>query len=285
MPFVEVNDFRINYEITCPGKGPTLLLVQGFGEQIGSVTYPEEQCRIFASHGFQVVRMENRDSGLSLPIVSEDKIKPYSFHHLADDVAAVIEALAGGPIHLVGASLGGFIVRWTAIRHPEKIKSLTVVMSGSGAGPGEDGPQLPGEAARRLSGFLQRRPRDEQLSWNLEIWRWFWGNGYPFPSDWLKERLASSFDRSFRPEANARLLKATVKTLGLWEAQSNISCPTLVMHGGEDPFFPVEHGKATLKRIPAAEFWLDPLMGHMMHPEQWEEMALRLAGLAGIKSG
>jgi len=282
MPYVEVNDFRINYEVTCDIEGPTLLLIAGFGEQIGNVEYPIEQCEVFADHGFRVVRMENRDSGYSAPTVSEEKIQPYDLKGLAGDVSAVINDLGLETVHLIGASMGGYIARWAAVCHPEQIQTLTVVMSGSGAGTQEDGPQMGQDGAEQIGGYLERRSREEQISWSLNIWRWLWGNEYPFPEEWIKERLGYSFDRAYSPEGNGRLLQALLNTPGLWDAQKIISCPTLVMHGGEDRVFSQEHGEAIAKCIPNAEFWLDPKMGHIMHQEQWEEMANRVSKLTRL---
>lgn len=281
MPIIDRGDFRLNYEIACDGDGPTLLLVAGLGEQIGGVEYPDAQCQAFAAAGFRVVRMDNRDAGLSLPKGGEDAVPAYNLHDLADDTAAVIADLDCGPVHLVGASMGGFIARWTAIRHPSQIASLTVVMSGSGAGPEDDGPQLNPKAMPSLLGMIERRERAQELDWSTENWRWLWGAQYPFPEAWVRARLAACFDRSYRPEGVGRLLTASRSTPGLWRAQTEIACPTLVMHGGEDPVFPPEHGAAIARQIPGADFWLDPKMGHIMHEEQWPEMAARVRALAG----
>ncbi len=281
MPVIDRGEFSINYEVTCDNDGPTLLLVAGLGEQIGAVEYPEEQCALFARQGFKVVRMDNRDAGLSAPKAGEGEVPSYSLLALADDTCAVIDDLNDGPVHLVGASMGGFIVRWTAIRCPRKIATLTVVMSGSGAGPEEDGPQPNPAAGPSLLGMLERRTRAEQIEWSTENWRWLWGAEYPFPTDWVRDRLSRSFDRAYRPEGTARLLNASRSTPGLWRAQTRISCPTLVMHGGEDPVFPAEHGNAIAERIPNATLWFDPQMGHVMHQEQWEEMAARISAMVG----
>lgn len=279
MPLVDRNGFRINYEITCENDGPTLLLVAGLGEQIGSVEYPEEHCEVLSDQGFRVVRMDNRDAGLSLPTGDEGAISQYSMLDLADDTWAVIKDLNSGPVHLVGASMGGFIARWAALRCPHRIASLTVVMSGSGAGPDDDGPQPDQQALPSLLGMMERRERAEQIDWSTENWRWLWGNKYPFPSDWIGQRVANSYDRSYRPEGVARLLKASRSTPGLWEEQARIDCPTLVMHGGEDPVFSSEHGTFIAERIPNSTLWLDPNMGHTMHEEQWAEMAIRIAAM------
>ncbi len=284
MPLVDVQDFQLNYEVTIERDGPTLLLVPGLGEQIGAASYPVKQCEYFAAKGFRVVRMENRDSGLSQPTIEESSIAPYTLYDLADDVGSVISAI-GSPVHLVGSSLGGYIVRWAAIRHPELVKSLTVVMSGSGASHPDEGPVLSQEVSKRLLEYTERRTRDEYIAWNLETWRWLWGNGYPFPQQWIQDMLEYTHDRSYRPEGNARLLNAVRTTpAGLWEKQSQIKCPTLVMHGEEDPTFTGEHGIAIAKQIHGSQLWLDPRMGHIMHEEQWPEMADRVAELAAINN-
>ena len=279
MPLIVRNGFHINYEITCPGDGPVLMLVAGLGEQIGTVEYPEAQCARFAEKGFRVVRMDNRDQGLSLPI-GKGNIPAYTLHDMADDVAAIAADIGCRAVHLVGASLGGFIARWAAIRHPTLISTLTVVMSGSGAGPDDDGPQRNTEEQNRMAAMFERRDRAEQIEWSTNYWRHIWGDGYPFPRDWVKARVTAGLDRAYRPEAIARAMDAARNTPGLWQAQIAIKCPTLVMHGGSDPIFSAAHGQAIAESIPGAKLWLDPRMGHIMHEQQWEEMAGRVAILS-----
>ena len=258
MPDLDRSDFTIHYEVTCPGDGPTLLLVAGIGEQIGSVEFPEQQCDEFAVRGFRVIRMDNRDTGLSVP---HERLP------VVDPMGAAV-------------SLGGLIVRWAAIRHPDRIASLTVVMSGCGAGPNDDGPTLGPGAMERMVAMSERREYEAGVDLLVEKWRWLWGDGYPFDERWVRARVEHAFSRSYRPEGVGRLLLAAVQTPGLWKAQTEIACPTLVMHGGKDPCFGPDHGREIATRIPGAELWLDPAMGHIMHREQWAEMAERVAGLA-----
>ena len=277
MPDVQRDDFTIHYEVTRPGDGPTLLLVAGLGEQIGSVEYPEAQCDAFAAQGFCVVRMDNRDCGLSVP---DGEPGAYTLHHMADDAVAVLDDLGVARAHLLGASLGGFIVRWIALRQPARVASLTVVMSGSAAAPGEDGPQVDATVAHRLLEMAERRDRSEAIELQVDEWRWLWGRVYPFDEAWVRARVEHAYERAYRPEGIGRLLQAAVATPGLWDAQSDIRHPTLVVHGGEDPCFPPDHARATAERIPGAQLWLDPGMGHIMHREQWVELAERVRALA-----
>jgi pimeloyl-ACP methyl ester carboxylesterase len=297
MPNIDRNGFRIHYEVTGPDTGRPLVLVAGLGEQIGSVEYPDEQCEIFAAQGFRVVRLDNRDTGLSVPPANIPQVDimatlaalgqgraleptPYTLLDMADDVAAVLDALGVKQANLMGASLGGYIGRWVALRHPGRILSLHVVMSGSGALPGEEGPQLEPAVISRLAEMSERRERAQAISYLVGIWRWCWGEAYPFEEEWVERRVAAAYARAYRPEGIARQLLAALHTPSLWAAQTEIRCPTLVIHGEQDPCFSGEHGRAIAKRIPGAQLWLDPRMGHTLHREQWREMADRAAALA-----
>ncbi len=282
MPEVVNGTSKIHYEVSIDNDGPTLVLIAGLGEQIGGVEYPDEQCTFFGNAGFKVVRIDNRDTGLSGPTTEEPV--DYTLHDMADDVAAVIRELDDGPVHVLGASLGGFIARWVTIRHPELVSTLTVVMSGSGAGPDDDGPGVDPAVREKNAKVLDVLPRDQAIENTVDYWRWLWGNGYPFPETFVQERVAYAYDRAYRPEGIGRQLKAAISTPGLWEAQSQISVPTLVLHGGEDPYFSAAHGEATAERIPGATLWFDPRMGHIMHQEQWEELASRVIALASADS-
>jgi pimeloyl-ACP methyl ester carboxylesterase len=296
MPSIKREGFTINYEETGRVDGRPLVLVAGLGEQIGSVEYPDEQCALFAAQGFRIIRLDNRDTGLSTPTVPIPDIDifaalsalqqghevsaPYTLFTMADDVVAVLDAVGIEQAHVMGASMGGYIVRWMTLRHPHRVASLQIVMSGSGAVPGEDGPQLTPAVIEKLAGLSKRRDRTHALPYNTELWRWFWGNGYPFEEEWVRQRVTFAYDRAYRPEGIARQMLAVLKTPSLWEAQAGIHCSTLVIHGEQDRCFPDEHGKSIAARIPGAQLWLDPQMGHILHREQWQEMAKRAAAMA-----
>lgn len=296
MPSIEREGSTINYEVMGRSDGRPLVLVAGLGEQIGAVEYPDEQCALFAEQGFRIIRLDNRDTGLSIPTVpfpavdifatlsalqqGHDVSAPYTLWTMADDVIAVLDALGIEHAHVMGASMGGYIVRWMALRHPQRVASLQIVMSGSGAVPGEDGPQLASSVIEYLAGQSHWRDRAQAIPYHTEIWRWYWGDGYPFEEEWVRQRVTFAYDRAYRPDGIARQMLAILKTPSLWEAQTGIRCPTLVIHGERDQCFPGEHGRAIAARIPGAQLWLDPHMGHSLHREQWQEMAKRAAALA-----
>lgn len=282
MPYVSSHDYDIHYEITCPGDGPTLVLIAGIGEQIGSVEFPEEQCRTFAQRGFRVIRVDNRTMGLSQRRDGTAP-EPFTRNDIADDIAAVIRDLGDEPVHLLGASMGGALVRWTAVLHPDLVSTLTVVMAGASADPADtDAPQVPTEAIELLTQMPVRRDRDAAIEWVIDMWRWIWGIGYPFEEDWVRQRVTQAHDRAYNPEGIGLLLRSGSGSPYLRDEQRKITCPTLVIHGGEDPVFGPEHGRDIAANIDGATLWLDPRMGHIMHREQWEEMADRVATLAGL---
>ncbi len=281
MPVTKNGNCPIHYEVTIDNAGPTLVLIAGLGEQIGSVEYPIEQCQLFGKAGFRVVRLDNRETGLSGPD-ADGEATPFTLFDMADDVAAVINDLGGSPAHVLGASLGGFIARWLAIRHPHLIHTLTLVMTGCGASPDEDGPQIESAVREKNSQVLAALPKAEAVDNLVDYWRWLWGTAYPFPEDFVRESMSKSYDRAYRPEGIARQLQAAISTPGLFAAQTQIQVPTLVLHGGEDPYFSLAHGETIAQRIAGAKFWADPRMGHIMHQEQWEELARRVKALAGI---
>jgi len=189
---------------------------------------------------------------------------------MADDVAAVIGASDAGSAHVMGASMGGFLARWAEVRHPDKVASLTVVMSGSAAGPDEPGAQVDQEMIRKLRYFGRRRERDEAIKNQIDKWRWLWGTHYAFDEAWIRESVTYAHDRADRPEGVTRNLLA--RAPGLWDAQRRIQCPTLVFHGELDPCFGVEQAVATARQIPKSTLWVEPGMGYTMHQELWSAM-------------
>ena len=134
--------------------------------------------------------------------------------------------------------------------------------------------------ADKLFDLCRRRGRDAAVPSNATLWRWLWGDGYPFEEAWVTQRVAFAYDRAYRPAGVARQMLAVLETEGLWEAQTDVRCPTLVIHGEQDPCFSGDHGRVIAERIPGAQLWLDPRMGHTLHHEQWQEMAARAAVLA-----
>ena len=289
-------DLHLHYDCLGAASAPLVILVGGIGQQIGDVELCDELAEHFAKAGLRVARMDNRDAGLSSSFdhagrpdfdalltalfAGEPAPVPYSFLDMADDILRVADAIGDRDVHVVGASMGSWIARWAALRDPLRVRSLTVVMGPSGAIPGDDGPQMAMEDIDDLIAMAAPRARDDHIAYTVELWRADWGTSFPFDEAWVRERAAASYDRSYRPDGLYRQMTAGFATPSIWDAQRTIACPTLVMHGADDPFFPFVHGEATAAQIPHATLWRVDGMGHTMHRELWGEMAERVAELA-----
>ncbi|MDM0036726.1 alpha/beta hydrolase [Variovorax sp. J22P271] len=293
MTYVMNKGCAIHYETRGPLEGQPIVLIAGMGEQIGSVEYPDEQCEQFVRAGYRVILMDSRDCGLSVPMPDYPCVDvlatlaaaragvpvscPYTLPDMADDVAAVLDDLKVERVDVAGASLGGFVARWVALRHPKRVRSLTVVMSGSG-GQVED--RQAGK--ERLGALLQmtvRRDRNAAIEQGVADWRWMWADRFDFDEAWVRARIAYAFDRSYRPEGMGRAILAVGVSPDLFEAQKAISSPTLIIHGSADPVFAPEQARHMQQQIRNSELWLVEDMGHSMPREIWPEMVRRIAEL------
>ena len=132
-----------------PGQ-PTLLLVNGLGSQC--INYAAEWCQMFCDEGFQVVRFDNRDVGLSTKLHDAG----YALADMADDAVAVLDALGVDTAHVMGCSMGGMIVQRLAIDHPDRLLSVTSVMSRTGE-PGS------GDSSADALAFLMAPPPSSRV--------------------------------------------------------------------------------------------------------------------------
>ena len=199
--------------------------------------------------GLHVVRFDNRDIGLSthlhdagapdvMALLAGTAQAAYSLADMADDTAGLLDALGWDSAHVVGASMGGMIAQTLAIRHPERVRSLTSIMSTTGD-------RSVGSTAEVALGVLlapAARTRDEALQRAVDAYRVIGSPGFEFDEGSLRARAGLSFDRAHDPAGVARQLAAILTTDDRTAHLGEISVPTLVVHGTADPLFPVEHG-------------------------------------------
>ena len=247
MPYARNGAVELYYErLNEGGEGP-LVLVNGLGGQVGGYGMPPGFSRVLADAGLDVVLFDNRDAGLSTELADagpvdlaavmagEEVPVPYTVHDLADDAVAVLDEIGIGRAHFLGMSMGGFIARWTAIDHPDRVASLILHVTGSAA-PAGTGPQLSDEATARFVVAMQPKERDEAIEGTIALVRWLWGSEMPPPpEDYLREEATRTYDRAYRPFGTQRQLLSTLATPGLLDAHARIACPTLVIQGGADP--------------------------------------------------
>jgi pimeloyl-ACP methyl ester carboxylesterase len=276
-------------------SGEPLLLIMGLGMQLTG--WPPELVQLLVSRGFRVLRMDNRDIGLSqgfdhlgLPSVAWAGMRytlrlpvhsPYSLADMAGDALGVLDALGVQRAHVCGASMGGMIAQHLAAKHPDRVKSLTLLMTTSGAR------SLP-QAALRVQRMLLKRPRSpapEDVAAHLKSVLGVIGSpAYPPEPAALKERLIQMVTRSYRPVGTARQLMAVVADGDRTPMLARIKAPTRVIHGQADPLVPVAAAHDLVARIGGAQADIIPGMGHDLPQQVLPRIADGIALNAGRAS-
>ncbi len=279
-----VGDVEIAYEsVGSPGDTP-LLLVMGLATQM--VGWPDGFCEALAGRGLHVVRFDNRDIGLSthldaagapdvVSLLGGAGSAPYSLADMADDTAGLLDALGWDSAHVVGASMGGMIAQTLAIRHPQRVRTLTSIMSTTG----DRTVGSPAEVAMGVLLAPAARTRDEALQRAVDTYRVIGSPGFEFDEASLRERAGLSFDRAHDPAGVARQLAAILTTDDRTPHLGEISVPTLVVHGAQDTLVDVSGGRATAAAIPGADLWVVEGMGHDLPRELWPDLVDRITGL------
>jgi pimeloyl-ACP methyl ester carboxylesterase len=285
MPRIKARGLEFEYEtFGDPGAAP-MLLVMGLGAQM--LAWPEPFCQMLAERGFLVIRYDNRDVGLSARLdhlgvpnplqVFAGAVPPaYTIDDLADDAAGILDALGIKAAHVVGASMGGFIVQALAVRHPEKVLSLTSFMSDLG---GADAvPATPDVIALLLS--PPPTDREGLIEHGVKLSRAFWGARY-FDEDRARTSRTAAVDRAISIEGTARQAGACLARPSRREALGGLRVPALVIHGSADPLVPFENGKRTAEAIPGARLLVLEEAGHDVPPAFYEAIADAIADTAG----
>jgi len=289
MPRIQANGLEFEYETFGEPGNPPLLLVMGLGAQM--ITWPEEFCRKLAQRGFYVIRYDNRDVGLSsrldhlgvpdpMQVFARAVPPAYTIDDMADDAAGVLDALGIPAAHVVGASMGGFIVQSLATRHPEKVLSLTSIMSDLG---GEDA--VP--AAPEVLAVLFTPPsqdREGLIEQGIQLSRVLWAERY-FDEERARSSRTAAVDRAISIEGTARQAGAAVVRPSRREALGALKVPALVIHGDADPLVPFENGRRTAAAIPGARLLVLPEAGHDIPPAFYEVMADAIAEMANSARG
>jgi len=274
MPSVAANGLRIEYESLGDPQAPAIVLLMGLGMQL--VDWPDAFCEDLVAQGFRVVRFDNRDSGLSTEVATHGRPNlllafaaawvglpvraPYTLDDMAADTLGLIDGLGIAKAHIVGISMGGMIAQVFAARHPERVLTLTSIMSSSGNRQVSLGTRPALEAL-----FAKPSDPNDPQAVVDHLVKVFGVIGSPaFPSDTaeLRQRLARSVHRAYHPAGIARQLLAIMAAGDRRRQLRTIVAPTLVIHGAADPLLPVAAGRDTARNIPGAELLVIDGMGH-----------------------
>ena len=270
---VPANGIEIEVDDQGPPGGEPLLLIMGLGMQL--IAWPEDLVQDLVRRGFRVLRIDNRDAGLSSgfdhlgkPHLATTMLRyfmhlpvhaPYRIADMAADALGVLDALGLAKVHVCGASMGGMIAQHLAARHPQRIRSLTLMMTTSGA---RTLPQ-PRPAIRRA---LISRPDGsdpEAVVRHLErVMSLIGSPAFPPEPEALRERLRRSVRRAWRPAGTARQIIAVVADGDRSALLPRIAAPARVIHGEADPLVLVAAGRDLVARIAGAEGEFIPGMGH-----------------------
>ena len=277
---IKANGIGIEVEDTGPGKGgkrPAVLLIMGLGMQL--VAWPPALVRALVDAGYRVIRHDNRDIGLSqhfdhlgvpnmvwaglkfklgLPVAS-----PYSLKDMAADSIGVLDALGVDKAHIVGVSMGGMIAQRVALAAPQRVASLTSIMSSSGARG------LP-QATPKVMRAMFRRPASSAVqdivAHYVRLYKAIGSPGFPISEAEMADRILKGITRNFHPAGTTRQVLAIVADGSRAAELARIAKPTLVLHGRADPLVPFPCGEDTARRIPGAKLVGIDGMGHDLAP-------------------
>jgi pimeloyl-ACP methyl ester carboxylesterase len=269
VPTTTNGDVSLYYEEIGATSDPLLLLVNGLGSQC--INFKVEFCEMFANEGFRVVRFDNRDVGLSSHLKGGPR---YSVNDMAEDGFAVLDAVGVDAAHIAGWSMGGMIVQAMALRHPERVLSMTSVMSAPGPVPAVRDPDV-------VAAFMAppATNREEAAQRHLAGLR-AWGSPAYFEVARITADAHAAYDRCWDPEGRARQAMAVTSSPSRVEALGSLRVPTLVVHGDADRLVPLEAGRATAEAVRGARLEVVTGMGHDYPPQLWPRMVELIASHA-----
>jgi pimeloyl-ACP methyl ester carboxylesterase len=281
---------RIEYEVAGAADAPAIVLIMGLGMQL--TAWPAAFVAGLVARGYRVVRLDNRDVGLSSRVPSHKPIDlraaavkamlgfavrpPYTLGDMAGDVVGLMDALHIERAHVVGASMGGMIAQVLAAGSPTRVASLCSMMSSSGA------TRFNFHVSPATRAVLTPPPREadeERLLDHMErVWMLVGSPGLQQPRDVLRERLRSSLRRAYNPAGVGRQMLAIMASGDRRPLLRRITAPTLVLHGERDPLVPLAAGRDTAAQVPGAVFKVIPGMGHDLPEALLPELVEAIAG-------
>lgn len=273
--FIKQNDFYLAYETFGKKEHPPTLLIQGSGAQ--GILWLEQFCEELASNEYYVIRYDHRDTGQSF--YTDYSKAPYQLKDLVEDAKLILDTLQLKKAHLIGSSMGGYIAQLFGIHYPERVSTLTLMMTSllsislEHAILGSNDPSpLPLPTQQFVDSLLKIGPvpqtKEGLKNYMLSIWTAYNGQSIPFDTThwnslaktWIErsKNLSASVNHKFAVSASSFNRENELKKL---------QAPTLIIHGSVDPFFPIEHAYALQKVIPSSTLMVIEKMGHLFHEE------------------
>jgi pimeloyl-ACP methyl ester carboxylesterase len=254
-------DVTLYFETFGSEDAPTLLLVNGLGSQC--INFKSEFCERFVRKGLRVVRFDNRDVGLSSHLGEGSS---YTIEDMAEDGFAVLDAVEAVRAHVAGWSMGGMIVQAMAISRPDRVLSMSSVMSAPGSLAGERDADV--VAAFSAPPATSREEAAERQLAGLRAW----GSPACFDLPRITADAYAAYDRCWDPAGRQRQAVAVASSPSRLPALRSLAVPTLVVHGDADRLVPMEFGKETAAAVPGARLEIVKGMGHDYPPQYWDTL-------------
>jgi len=293
---LRANGINLEVESFGPATGEPLLLIMGLGMQL--LAWHEDFVQDLVAAGFRVIRFDNRDVGLSqsfdaegLPHIGLESLKyllhmavksPYTLADMALDCVGLLDALGLASAHICGASMGGMIAQQLAARHPERVKSLTLMMTTSGARA------LPGPAMKVRGALMARPPSNDHaavVASYVRLYQLIGSPAYPNDPEVLRQRIDRIVRRSHRPQGTMRQLMAIAADGDRSALLAQIKAPTQIIHGQADPLVPVAAGHDLARKITGSRLDLIDGMGHDLPPALWPRFISSIRTAAARAAG
>ncbi|WP_194409980.1 alpha/beta fold hydrolase [Microbacterium cremeum] len=259
----------IYYEVSGGSDGPPVVLLSGGGAQL--ISWHDDLVAMLVAAGLRVVRMDNRDVGLSARFGGPDDIDGgYDLADMADDVIRVLDHLEVPAAHLVGHSMGGMMAQMAAIGHPDRVRSLGLISTIPGRDPRYI---LHGERPELLEPPV-RHTREQLVAGAIAYSAAeSVGDRYPVDQEWMAWAAGTAFDRGYAPEGFARQWSALLRAPERLEALRRVGVPALVFHGRDDDVLHWVSAVDMAEALPGAELQIHPGMGHLIAHQLWPELA------------
>lgn len=279
--YADAGAVRLCYQELGDLDGEPMLMVMGLGTQM--IHWDTGFCELLAAEGYRVIRFDNRDVGRSGRIRGKPPSRlamltglphslAYTLEDMADDALGLADALGLESAHYVGASMGGMIAQVAGYRSPDRVRSLGLLMTGSGKRLAS----LP--RLRALGTLLREAPKDRE-GYADHIARVFGAIGSPDlgrESDRIRRHAFAAYDRGISRGGVARQLHAITASGDRSRKLRTVRAPTVVIHGAADPLVRPIAGRSVAEAIPGARMVIVPGMGHDLPPEVWPQIAAEL---------
>ena len=264
----KTGEMEIAYDTFGNPSSSPMLLIMGLGAQM--IRWDEAFCNAIAAQGHWVIRFDNRDAGLStkfdetgvpnvMALIQGQSVEvPYKLNDMAKDAIGLLDTLGVKKADVVGVSMGGMIAQAMAIHYPERVRTLTSIMSSTG------NPDLPQPTPEAMGALLAPAAsnRSEYITNQLTVAKILHGPVYPLDEDYVRNYAERSYDRCYDPTGLPRQLAAILASGSRNKGLAKVKIPTLVIHGKADPLVPFQGGEDTAKSISGAKLLLIDGMGH-----------------------